>query len=115
MDKEARLNINPKKLVVTRVALATYGVAVQGAPSLSAVGASSAKPDNEDALEKKEQRLRKKKLPTPNDGWKDAKDVTIHSYADRHLLHQQLFGIFKKLRRVLREQARLAPMPSNAT
>jgi hypothetical protein len=91
---ESRLNIPHDKLVVVRAALAAYGVAINGALSPSAGCALGAKPNDEEALDKKEQRFLKIKLPNPMDGWKDAKGATIHAYADRHLLHKQISGIF---------------------
>ena len=84
--EETRLNTARDELVTAKVDLVAYGVAVHGAPSHSEVGASCAKLDDEDALENKELRLLKRKLPAPKDGWRDAKGATIHSYADRHLL-----------------------------
>ena len=82
--EEALLNTTRDMLVAAKDALTAYGVVVHGAPSLSAVGASCAKLDNEDALEKKEQRLTKRKLLAPKDGRKDTKGSTIYCYADSH-------------------------------
>ena len=67
MAEEARLNSANNRLVAAKVDLAAFGVAAHGAPS-SSVGASSAKLDDEDAFEKKEERLLKRKLPDPKDG-----------------------------------------------
>ena len=63
LSKEARLTTARSMLVVAMGELAAYGVAIH-APTLSLGGASCAKPNDEDVLEKKEQRLLKRKLPS---------------------------------------------------
>ncbi len=75
--------------------------------------AASAKIDDDDAAEKKELRLPKRKVPASKDRWKDAKGATIFVYTYRHLLYQQLFEIFWKLREPLRQQAAAAPDADN--
>ena len=49
---------------------------------VAAGGALGAKLDDKDAIEKKEERLLKKKLPSPKDGCKDVKDSIIAAFAD---------------------------------
>ena len=53
-------------------------MAVHGAHAPQAASAGAARSDDEDAVEKKELRMLKRKLPSPKDGWKDAKGVTLH-------------------------------------
>jgi len=48
--------------------LGAYGVAIHGAVPFQVAGSPSVKVDDEDAAEKKAQRLLKRKLPSPNDG-----------------------------------------------
>jgi hypothetical protein len=109
LAEEARLSATRGKLQTARADLAAYGVAIHGASAPVITSAASAKIDDDVAAEKKELRLLKRKLPAPKDGWKDTKGATISVYTYRHLLYQQLFEIFWKLREVLRQQAAAAP------
>jgi hypothetical protein len=67
LAEKARLNTTRDRLDAARAALTAFGVAVHGAPS-SSVCALGAKSDEEDAIEKEEQRLLKRKLPAPKGG-----------------------------------------------
>ena len=113
LTEEARLNAARVRLQAARAELAAYGVAIHGASTPVVTSAASVKIDDDDAAEKKELRLLKRKLPAPKDGWKDAKGATISVYTDRHLLYQQLFDIFWKLREAIRQQSAAAPDASN--
>ncbi len=114
LAEEARLEAARGRLLTARADLAAYGVAIHGASAPVVTSAATVKIDDDDAVEKKELRLLKRKLPAPKDGWKDAKGATISVYTDRHLLYQQLFEIFWKLREVLRQQAAAAPDANNS-
>ncbi len=85
--EEAKHTTARDTLTVARAALAAYGVAISGAFAPIVGGAASAKINDEDVVEK-EQRLLKRKLPSPKDGWKDPKGVIIFVFAYRHLLLQ---------------------------
>ena len=111
--EEARLNGARARLAAAREALSQYGIARYGASAPQAAGIASVKVEDEDADEKKEQRMLKRKLPAPKDGWKDLKGVTINVYTERALLYQDLFDIFWKLRKSVRDQAALAPDATN--
>ncbi len=102
LAEEARLDAARGRLQIARADLAAYGVAINGASAPVATSVASVKIDDDDAAEKKELRLLKRKLPAPKDGWKDAKGATISVYTDRHLMYQQLFDIFWKLREAVR-------------
>ena len=114
LAEEARLVTARGELKAARNALAAYGIAVHGASAPLPGAASSSKLDDEDALEKKENRMLKRKLPAPKDGWKGLKGMTIQLYSDRNTLYQQLYDIFWKLRTMVRDQAAAAPDASNA-
>ena len=68
LAEEARLVTARGELKAARNALAAYGIAVHGASAPLLGAASSSKLDDEDALEKKENRMLKRKLPAPKDG-----------------------------------------------
>ena len=68
LAEEARLVTARAELKAARNALAAYGIAVHGASAPLPGAASSSKLDDEDALEKKENRMLKRKLPAPKDG-----------------------------------------------
>ncbi len=68
LAEEARLTSARVKLQVDRAKLATYGVAIHGASPSAIGGSPSVKVDDEDAADKKAQRLLKRKLPSTNDG-----------------------------------------------
>ena len=97
LAEEARLITARADLKAARGVLAAYGMAVRGALTPKSASAGAAKSDDEDAAERKELRMLKRKLPSPKDGWKDLKGVTHRSHADSHLLFQQLFDIPWKL------------------
>ena len=92
--EETRLNAARVRLLAARAELAAFAVASCGAASLGAAGTSTAKLDEDDTLEKKESRLLKRKLPSPKDGWKDARGANIVSFADRHRLFHNIFDMF---------------------
>ncbi len=81
-------------LKAVRDSLTAYGIAVHGASLFPPGAASSYKPDDEDALEKKELKMLKRKLPSPKDGWKDDKSMTIRLYSGKNTLYQHLYEIF---------------------
>ena len=112
--EEARLNGARARLQAARDALSAYGVARFGAAANQAATTPVDLIDIEDAVEKKQLRMLKRKLPAPIEGWKDVKGVTNKVYTERALLFQDLYDIFWKLRRQLREQAVLAPCAANA-
>ncbi len=103
LAEETRLNAARVKLLAARVELAAFAVASCGAASSGAAGTSTVKLDEDDSLDKWELRLLKRKLPSPKDGWKDAKGATIVSFSNRHMLFQNIFDMFWKLRGVQRE------------
>ena len=112
--EETMLNAARGRLLAARAELAAFAVAACGAASSGVAGTSTAKLNEDDTLERKESRLLKRKLPSPKDGWKDARGANIVSFADRHRLFQNIFDMFWKLRGVLREQAEAAPVAANA-
>jgi hypothetical protein len=114
LAEEARLTAARVGLQAARAKLAAYGVAIHGATPFATAGSPSVKADDEDAADEKAQRLLKRKLPSPKDGWKDEKGAMIVAFSDKNRLLQQLFDIFWKLRGVLRDQASAAPAASNA-
>ena len=73
LAKEARLLAARAELKAARNSLATYGITVHGASVPFPRAASSSKPDEEDALEKKKNIMLKRMHPSPKDGWKDKK------------------------------------------
>ncbi len=87
LAEEARLTAARIRLQAAGAELAAYGVAIHGAMP-PASGSSSVKVDDEDAADKKAQRLLKRKLPSPKDGWKDGKGATIVAFADKNRLLQ---------------------------
>jgi hypothetical protein len=68
LAEEARLNATRVRLQAVRAELAAYGVAIHGALPPALAGSLNVKVDDEDATDKKAQRLLKKKLPSPKDG-----------------------------------------------
>ena len=82
------------ELKAARNSLFAYGIAVHGVSAPLPGATSSSKLDDEDVVEKKENRILKRKLPSPKDGWKDVKGMTIQMYSDRNTLYQQLYDIF---------------------
>jgi hypothetical protein len=68
LAEEARLTVARVKLQAARAELAAYGVAIPGALPSTAARCPSVKVDNEDAADKKAQRLLKRKLPSPKVG-----------------------------------------------
>jgi hypothetical protein len=113
--EEARLLAARAELKVAENFLATYGIAVHGASAPLPGATSSSKLDDEDALEKKENMMMGKKLPSPKNGWKDVKGMIIQMYSDRNTLYRQFFNIFWKLRNMVRDQAAAAPDASNVS
>ncbi len=109
LAKEARFTAARVRLQAAIVEYATRGVAIHGALAPTVVGAPSVNIDDEDATEKKEQRLLKRKLPSPKDGWNDGKGATIGAFDDKHMLLQYLFDIFWELRGVLKEHVATSP------
>ena len=93
--------------------MADYVVAIHGAVPFAVAGGPSVKVDDEDASDKNAQRLLKRKLPSPKDGWKDGKGAIIVAFSDKNMMLQHLFDIFWELRGVLRDQAAAAPAASN--
>ena len=114
LAEEARLIAARVSLKAARDSLAAYGIAVHGTPVPIQGAVPCSKLEDEDASEKKEMRMLKRELPSPKDGWKDLKGMTIQMYSDRNLLYQQLFDIFWKLHTMVRDQAAAAPDASNA-
>jgi hypothetical protein len=94
LAEEARLTETRSKLHAAKADLAAYGVAIHGVPTPAIMRVASAKPDDEDAAERKGLRLLKRKLSSPKEGWKDSKGATISAYTNRHLLFLQHFEIF---------------------
>ncbi len=88
LAEEARLVAARAELKVAWNSLVAYGIAVHGASAPLPGPASSNKLDDEDALEKKENMMLKRKLPSPKDGWKDVKGMTIQLYSDKNTLYQ---------------------------
>jgi len=115
LAEEARLIATRVRLQAARAELAAYGVAIHGAVPSSVAGSPSVKFDDEDATDKKAQRLVKRKLPSPKDGWKNRKGATITAFSNKNMLLHHLFDIFWKLRRVLKKQASAAPAANNST
>ena len=115
LAEEARLLAACVRLQVAKAELAAYVVAIHGAVPSAIAGSPSVKFDDEDAADKKAQRLMKMKLPSPKDGWKDGKRATIVAFSDKNTLLQQLLNIFWKLRGVLRDQATATLAASNST
>ena len=68
LSEEARLSTARGRLQIARADLAAYGVAIHGASAPVITSAASVKIDDDDAAEKKELRLLKRKLPAPKDG-----------------------------------------------
>ncbi len=68
MAEESRLDAARVRLQVARAELAAYGVAIHGALPSAIAGNPSVKVDDEDAAEKKAQRLLKRKFPSPKNG-----------------------------------------------
>jgi hypothetical protein len=98
LAEEARLTTARARLQAARAEWVAYGVAIHGAVPFAFAGRPSVKVDDEDATDKKAQRLLKKKLPSPNDGWKDGKGATIAAFSDKNRLLQHMFDILWKLR-----------------
>jgi hypothetical protein len=94
LAEETKLNAARVRLLAARAELAAFAVATCGAASLGAAGTSTVKLDEDDSLDKKESKLLKRKLPSPKDGWKDARGATIVSFSDRHMLFQNIFDMF---------------------
>ena len=113
LAEEARLVAARAELKSARSSLAAYGIAVHGASTPLKGVASSSKPDDEDAPEKKEKMMLKRKLPSPKDGWKNVKGMTIRMYSERNTLYQHVYDIFWKMRTMVRDQATAAPDASN--
>jgi len=65
--EEARLTTSRGRLQAARAELTTYGVAVHGASAPAQHRAKSPARDDEDATINKEQKLLKRKLPSPKD------------------------------------------------
>jgi len=86
LAEEARLVTAREDMKAARGSLATYGMAVHGAQAPQVASAGTARSDDEDAVEKKELRMLKRKLPSLKDGWKDAKGVNLHVHADKNIL-----------------------------
>jgi hypothetical protein len=85
LTKEARLPASRARLQVAGAEFAAYGVAIHGAVPLAVAGSPTVKVDYEDAVDKKAQRLLKRKLPSPKDGWKDGKGATIIAFSDKNM------------------------------
>jgi len=77
LAEEARLVAARAESKVARNSLAAYGIAVHGASAPLPRAATSSKLDDEDALEKKENMMLIRKLPSPKNDRKDVKGMTI--------------------------------------
>ena len=88
LAEEARLTAARVRLQAASAELAAYGGAIHGAVPPAVAGSSSVKVDDEDAADKKAQRLMKKTLPSPKDGWTDGKGATIVAFSDKKMLLQ---------------------------
>ncbi len=94
------------RLAAARGSLATYSVVkVESAPRTAAVPAVP-KSDNDEVLEKqkkKDNKMLKRKVLAPNDGWLDKEGIDLHTFRDRHRMYQHLSNMFWKLRGILRD------------
>ena len=73
-----------------------YSVAILGSSSRTAAW-PAIKVDEDEAerrREKKDEKLLKRKLLVPKDGWLDKKGTVLHSYNDRHHLMHHVSDIF---------------------
>ncbi len=73
MAEEARLTASRVRLQAAIAELAMFVVAIHGAVPFAVAGSPSVKVDDEDATDKKAQRLLKRKLPSPKDDLKTEK------------------------------------------
>ena len=89
--KEARLNGARARLEQASADLCAISVPRFGADRQTGSGSSS-KP-RLDAGEARS-KLLKRKLPSPKDGRKDAKGVTLNVFTDRHCLYQHMRFFF---------------------
>jgi hypothetical protein len=86
LAEEARLTIARADLEAIIGALAAYGATVHGARAPQAAAAGIGRSEDDDAIEKKELRMLKRKLPSPKDGWKDTKGVIHRAHVDMNLM-----------------------------
>jgi hypothetical protein len=95
--KEALLNGARARLFNARDSLAIFSVAFLGSSPRAIVGHAIPKMNEdevEEIREKKNNKLLKRKLPSPKDGWLDKKGIVLHSCRDRHHLLHHLSYMF---------------------